>query len=140
MPAANEACKLGKWTSSEPKPNSNVEGFLIYPRDTTRARNPCPSFVTPKLPMPFKPSLGKNKTLQPWSKLNMELSVREHNPDVIEFGDSVDAFGFGVVMANGNTCYGEGVDEYEIKMKQRRMLVPKKEFKRNPKPPYLWRF
>ena len=140
MSEANEACKTGKWTSSEPKANSNVEGFLIYPRDTTRARNPCPSFVTPILPMPFKPSVGKNKTLQPWTKLNMELSVREPDKEVIEFGDNVDIFCFNAVKANGDACYGEGVDEFEIKMKQRRTLVPKKEFKRKPKPPYLWRF
>jgi hypothetical protein len=70
MAQAGEACAAGKWSASEPKPNANIEGFLIWTRDTTRPRNPCPSFITPKLPMPFKPSVGKNKDVNSWTKFN----------------------------------------------------------------------
>lgn len=137
-----EDCKNDRWTSSDPVENEAVEGHSIYPRDKTN-RSRCPVFVTDKLPVPFELSLGKNKKLSDvteWTRWNMELSVREHNETEIAYGAAIDDYVFNTVCKHGDECFGKGVTEAEIKVLQRRCLAPKKEFKRNPKPPYSWRF
>lgn len=141
---ALDICKSGKWNCSDPVPNEAVEGHMIYPRDSSKPRNPVPKFETPKLSVPFVPSVGgtkaNKKEINDWTTWNLELSVREGDGDVIAFGEAVDAFTLNAVLKHGDVCYGEGTDVFELKVKQRRCMPPKKEFKRAPKPPFLWRF
>jgi hypothetical protein len=135
-------CIGDRWTSSEPIVNAAVEGHSIYPRDITN-KSRLPQFVTDKLPVPFLMSLGKNKDVSQvneWTRWNMELSVRGHNETELAYGAAVDKYVYETVLKYGETCFGKGVTEAEIKVMQRRCLAPKKEFKRDPKPPYSWRF
>jgi hypothetical protein len=138
MAQAMQDCIEGKWTTSKkPYKNEAASGYTVYIQTRENGKNP--TFITPLLPVAFELSAGQDKEILPDSQLNMELSVREHNVDCIEFGDVVDRFVHSVVAERIKELY-PGMPPAHLQMLGRRMLVPKKEFKFAPQPPYAWRF
>ena len=132
-----QGCAEGKWTTSKKLyKNLAASGHTVYIQNQDGAN---PSFITPLLPVAFELSAGKDKPIEADSVLNMELSVREHNADCIEFGDAVDRFVHGVVTERIKELY-PGMAPGYLPMLQRRTMAPKKEFKFAPQPPYAWRF
>jgi hypothetical protein len=137
MAQVMQGCAEGKWTTSKKLyKNLAASGHTVYIQNQDGAN---PSFITPLLPVAFELSAGKDKPIEVDSVLNMELSVREHNADCIEFGDVVDRFVHGVVTERIKELY-PGMAPGYLPMLQRRTLAPKKDFKFAPQPPYAWRF
>jgi hypothetical protein len=137
MAQVMQDCIEGKWTTSKKMyKNEAASGHTVYIQTRENGKNP--TFITPLLPVAFELSAGQDKEILPDSQLNMELSVREHNVDCIEFGDVVDRFVHSVVAERIKELY-PGMPPAHLQMLGRRMLVPKKEFKFAPQPPYSWR-
>ena len=137
MNQAMESCRAGEWRSA-PKlyANPSSSGKNVYIQNSGGHN---PSFITPVLKVAFELSAGKDKPIEEDSILNMELSVREDNPDCIEFGDAIDGFVHSTVSERIKELY-PGMDPNFLRMLQRRAMAPKKEFKFAPQPPYAWRF
>ncbi|MDC0366829.1 hypothetical protein OAM67_00210 [bacterium] len=137
MAEALQDMRNNHWGYSEPKANEALGGWSMYPQDhSVQGRlPPCPKFILPPLIAPFLPSLGKGKTdTNAWTNLNLELSVRDHNTDVIEFYKELDAGVRTAVIKHSEKMYRKVMSPQDAVYKHRAILSTKTDG-----PPYLLR-